>query len=525
MARIGGSKNNKNRRSLIKNMPIWMRPSGIYGIGLQSVFLLTSEIQIETRNIDTGQALSIKLTDPGGAEKGNIYVRYGEKWDINTFGTLMSFIYKSNKKSNQQSFFVSHGGDYLRNALKNSDILLGDCDDINILKICDEICKFFRISQINGQIDLAEFSIHHLFDQAVDNQYWYYVPKENLELANVQISDHGLFYVFYRGQYINNLWGFFFVSVTINLLDEYADQVLSLNRNKIRKEIEEDLCQRVRRALQDFFKSDAGRDCFEKFDALQKPLLAAEYELQGWERLNNFDGVDWNQAIIFIVEAEKNIRVPINKLVDYDSILYVEDNRSSPPQVLSDNEQQIIIYSHSYLNGRLYPLISKFLQGKLCITYREESMERQVIVFDKSEKPPITFEQMQIYCNRLCNKKLRSDLNPFREVIPFRETIPCLSEYKMLALGSKKYFVEEAFPLDQISFRMLFPLLIKNDRLTVSNFEKLCGWVFDNRYDASITLESIQNSYKKFIAWIDEEVMKDDAKWKEMRGSEFGRVG
>lgn len=73
-------------------MPIWMRPSGIYGIGLQSVFLLTNEVQMETRNIDTGQALSINLTDPEGAEKGNIYVRYGKKWDINTFGTLISFI-------------------------------------------------------------------------------------------------------------------------------------------------------------------------------------------------------------------------------------------------------------------------------------------------------------------------------------------------------------------------------------------------------------------------------------------------
>jgi hypothetical protein len=72
---------------------------------------------------------------------------------------------------------------------------------------------------------------------------------------------------------------------------------------------------------------------------------------------------------------------------------------------------------------------------------------------------------------------------------------------------------------------MLFPLLIKNDRVTVGNFEKLCEWVFDNRYNISITLESIQHSYKKFIAWIDEEVMKDDAEWKETRGSEFGRAG
>jgi len=57
----------------------------------------------------------------------------------------------------------------------------------------------------------------------------------------------------------------------------------------------------------------------------------------------------------------------------------------------------------------------------------------------------------------------------------------------------------------------------------VNGFEKLCEWVFKNKADPSTTLESIRDTYKEFIAWIDEDVMKDDVKWKEMRGSEFGR--
>lgn len=513
MARIGGSKSNKKRRDLIESMPIWMRPSGIYGIGLQSVFLLTNEVQIETRNIDTGQALSIKLTNPEGAEKGNIYVRYGEKWDINTFGTLISFIYKSNKKS----FSVPSGSHYVMNALKNSDMLLGDYDDINILKICDEIENFFEISQINGHLDLAEFSIDRLFDQIIDNQYWYYVPEENLELTNVQIGSSGFFNIFYRGQYIDDrTWGFYFISVTVNLLDEYADQVLSLNRNKIRKEIEEKLRQRVHRALQEFFKSDAGRDCFEKLHTSQKSLLAAEYELQGWGKLN-FGGVDWSQVIISVVEAEKSIKVPINKLADYESILYVQDNSRSTPQILPDNEQQIILFSKPYYNEKLYPLISKFLRGKLYISYREQSMERKVVVFDKNEKPPISVEQLQTYCDKLCGNQREVGFSWL-----FRETIPCLSEYGKLTLSGERYFTR-AFELDKISPRMLFPLRNMNNRITVGDFEKLCEWVFKNKADPSTTLESIRDTYKEFIAWIDEDVMKDDVKWKEMRGSEFGR--
>jgi hypothetical protein len=437
MARIGASEKNKKRRGIIESMPIWMRPSGIFGIGLQSAFLLTNEVQIETRNIDAGQALSVRLTDPEGAEKGNVYIRYGEKWDINTFGTSICFVYKSNKKS----WSISHKDRYAIDALRNSDLLFDDCNDVNILKICDEIRNFFDISLISGRLNLAEFSIRDLFNQSA-SQNWCYFSRDNLELANVQISNSGYIDIFYRGQYVNDhLNAFNFISASVNLLDERADQILSINRNKIRREKEEELRQRVYSALQEFFKSKVGNDYLINFE-MQKPLLAAEYELQKWEK-PNFDGIEWNQAII-IAGSERNIRVPINKLDDYDSILYVQDNRSSPPQVLLDNEQQVIIYSNLYFNEKLYPLISKFLRGKLYITYREQSMERQIVVFGKGEKPPISLEQMRIYCNRLCNKRLRSRTS---YLYPFRETIPCLSEYEMLALGSRQYF-GKAFPLD-----------------------------------------------------------------------------
>ena len=517
MARIGASEKNKKRQSIIESMPVWMRPSGIFGIGLQSVFLLTDEIQIETRNIDARQTLSIRLTDPEGAEKGNVYIRYGEKWDINMFGTSVRFVYKSDKKS----WSISHKDRYAMDALRNSDLLFDDCNDINILKICDEIRNFFEISLIRGRLDLVEFSICDSFNQSADDQYWYYFSKGDLELADVQMRHTGYIDIFYRGQYVDDHFNAFnFISASVNLLDERADQILGINRNKIRKERKEELRQRVYSALQEFFKSKVGNDYFNNLGEPQKPLLAAEYEIQGWEK-PDFGGIDWSQAIIFIVEAEKNIEVPISKLADYNSILYVQDSRSSSPQISPDNEQQIIIYGNSCFNGKLYPLISKFLRGKLFITYREQSTERQVVVFDKDKKSPISLENIRTYCNQLHNKKLRSRIS---YSYPFRETIPCLSEYEILALGSKQYF-GEAFSLDKISPRMLFPLLVKNDLLTVGNFERLCEWVFDNRCDNSTTLESIQNSYKKFIAWIDEEVMKDDAEWKEMRGSEFGRVG
>jgi len=50
IARVGESKsNNKKIKSMIDSMPNWLKPSGIFGIGLQSVFELSNKIQIITK--------------------------------------------------------------------------------------------------------------------------------------------------------------------------------------------------------------------------------------------------------------------------------------------------------------------------------------------------------------------------------------------------------------------------------------------------------------------------------------------
>jgi hypothetical protein len=61
MQRIGGSKKNQVRQLIIQEMPEWIRPSGIFGIGLQSVFLFTDTVTLTTRHYETHEALQIEL--------------------------------------------------------------------------------------------------------------------------------------------------------------------------------------------------------------------------------------------------------------------------------------------------------------------------------------------------------------------------------------------------------------------------------------------------------------------------------
>lgn len=60
IADIGSSKENNTRlRNLMENMPDWIKPSGIFGIGLQSVFQLTDCIKFYTRQPNQPERLIV----------------------------------------------------------------------------------------------------------------------------------------------------------------------------------------------------------------------------------------------------------------------------------------------------------------------------------------------------------------------------------------------------------------------------------------------------------------------------------
>lgn len=74
IADIGSSKENNLRiRKIMEHMPDWMKPAGIFGIGLQSVFQLTDSIQFYTRQPNQPERL-ITLHSYGNS-RGKIDVR------------------------------------------------------------------------------------------------------------------------------------------------------------------------------------------------------------------------------------------------------------------------------------------------------------------------------------------------------------------------------------------------------------------------------------------------------------------
>lgn len=115
MQKIAGSKNNKEKKKIIAQMPEWMRPSGEFGIGLHSAFLLMKDlpakhqkITIFTKSRLTNESLKIELNSPLFGKAGYCFIE--EIDDLKKFGTKIYITEKASKvdirdhRKNKNSF-------------------------------------------------------------------------------------------------------------------------------------------------------------------------------------------------------------------------------------------------------------------------------------------------------------------------------------------------------------------------------------------------------------------------------------
>ena len=71
----GSSSKNIERKLIIDEMPEWMRPSGVFGIGFQSIFLLTDKVEITTKEYFEDKKMNIEMYSPNSPMKGDVYLK------------------------------------------------------------------------------------------------------------------------------------------------------------------------------------------------------------------------------------------------------------------------------------------------------------------------------------------------------------------------------------------------------------------------------------------------------------------
>lgn len=71
----GSSSKNVEKKLIIDEMPDWMRPSGVFGIGFQSVFLLTDKVEVLTKDYFQDEKMWIEMYSPNSSMKGDVYLK------------------------------------------------------------------------------------------------------------------------------------------------------------------------------------------------------------------------------------------------------------------------------------------------------------------------------------------------------------------------------------------------------------------------------------------------------------------
>jgi len=330
MMQMGSSKKNHRKRTIIEKMPVWMKPSGIFGIGLHSVFLLTDEVLIETRSIDTGETLVIRMTNPTDAqEHGNVYFQIitnpatiefnnpnaKEKsqefkpWGFSRYGCRLSFIYKVSKTKNIRY----QQGDIIDDALKGIDGLVDSVDDLHALKLIRESYKFFSYGYLSGKLKFIDESQKlDINNNQVEDKVYFYAKNEKLEITRINTyQTHHSINFSYRNQQLKDYpFSFNFLNIDINLLDDEADRILSINRNKFKdSNVTQDIFRRVSNAIQDFFGNfniSDGKTFYKSLKDEEKIQIAAEYELQNWTRPDYF--LNWNKKLVLTNHGGKVIK-------------------------------------------------------------------------------------------------------------------------------------------------------------------------------------------------------------------------
>ncbi|RKG42479.1 MULTISPECIES: HD domain-containing protein [Acinetobacter] len=142
MQKVAGSSRNIERQKIINRMPKWMRPSGQFGIGLHSAFLLLKDlnedeqkITIISTNSSDYKTYKIELNSPLNSKRGYCFIE--EQKDVKKdIGTTIILKFKKKRRARSYSF----------NSSKLYQFLYADHDPLK-----EEMFDIFNVAtQIEG---------------------------------------------------------------------------------------------------------------------------------------------------------------------------------------------------------------------------------------------------------------------------------------------------------------------------------------------------------------------------------------
>lgn len=256
----------KERKKEIESMPVWLRPTANFGIGLQSCFMATDKIIIYTNSNENG---SYKITFKSGKQEG--YVNVESLKEKMTRGSRVEI-----EIPNDLNFSFNFLGYTARKIMKIEPF---ETNCVVIYKIIETIfdecdSSFFEIIVNSKSADFSESieakmskkedfpeekteqGYYYLLSDKYDNiVFWY---KNNLYKIAIKKYQRGVLNVNFKGKQVKshkiNHQHFACFTIDIDLYGYAAKEALSLNREELTKNIVSKIYENIYYLIGEFLK-------------------------------------------------------------------------------------------------------------------------------------------------------------------------------------------------------------------------------------------------------------------------------
>lgn len=510
------SSENPFKKEVISRMPEWLKPSGTFGLGFQSIFQLSEEISITTRKINNEFEYALLLKSPSQGIKSSVLLKKKKADYSRQSGTAISFNFEVSKIP--LTFSISIEEPIANDVVSKFDFATENSLDYEIAKIISAVQKFGSTSSIPVEL------------QFEDNEPIVF-QKRNSEIKRKFYKDYGLEllvpnentslrYCFRNAAILRSDSRILFIPFSANIFEGNAKDILKINRDEFSNN--ETFYKILKKTIL------AGRKYILKnYDSLsdKKKFLASMYiryyeekdsqteakSLELFTKWESFPSPLDEHGMTFkdVVEFTGKVTLEIahsGNLIDQFSIQKRADD---------GDREEILISTRFNLPDKVHFLVKEMLRS---------GKQLQLAHYDKSN---VSYEFTKMNENDKYNDFIKDYSVWFCNVLRTsnffsRFTIPCNRKYKKLAIKNENTFVpveetfrffQNDFPIGMEMYVMASPYIFEREntiarQLTLKDVDKVVDFTYKNRLDSSVSKEEIKKLYDEFITDTTEAVKK-----------------
>lgn len=509
LTQISCDKTNTPKNKIIQRMPEWMKPSGIFGIGFQSIYLITDVVYIKTHQYNSERTYDVTLYNPTKERDGLILLKTDSENTIQN-GTEIRFNLCVDKIPSKWS--VSIGDNSAWRTINTYDFISCQSLDLDKAKIIDEILQFSYASDIpiiiyEEEEDVYDSSkvVSNLFKEKPNA---YFSANQNIEIVPQFTEDQKRYAnrTYYRGQLVKYDHRLRFADFAINILGGNAKDILTLSRN----EIKSSYCT----ILQELIITTAIEYIIEKYDSLeQEEKEWASMFINFYNRTTNnylLKYNAWETHTIKPVNEDDNL-ITFRELCAYENIIFrtydlyekpfsIPNKKHLPLYEVNQNKISTIVIYYDYHSDDAF-FLHKIIRENhpfSSIDFYENTWNKQEMVFSKNI-PHKVIGDMKMWLN----------MYMYTDQQYARGLMPCPTEYDKLAINLNDDIKEvlNYIYCGYLPYQgpvMVCPYVKTYKSISCSGLkydiaeEKLYSFVYKHRLDKSTTMEEIKQQYEQF---------------------------